>query len=79
MLPRKFSHITKLAQRLAMHDHEELPFNLAGRFEAKDVEPQSSKLTTIKLKRNNSNKMYSNSFVQKSIIKEAGDSERIFK
>lgn len=79
MLPRKFSHITKLAQRLALHDQEDLPFNLAQRFETEDVEPQSSKLTTIKLKRNNSNKLYSNSFVQKSIVNEGGDSERIYK
>ena len=46
-LSRKFSHINKLAQRLAIHNEEEIPFNLLK----KGSLSSRAKMGTIKFKR----------------------------
>ena len=53
--PRKFSHINKLAQGLALNTREDIPFRFAPKEKDGAVTTNNPKLTTIKLKRNNSN------------------------
>lgn len=48
-LSRKFSHINQLAQRLALHDEEDIPFNMAKKLEGPQT--STSKLEAIKIKR----------------------------
>lgn len=54
VMPRKFSHINKLAHGLTLNEMEDLPFNLAKKIEASDTQNLNSKVTTIKFKRRNS-------------------------
>ena len=65
MMPRKFSHINKLAQGLAQNQNEVIPFSIAPNNEVTDKQSKS-KLTTIKFKkRRNTSKVFTGSFVNK--------------
>jgi hypothetical protein len=70
VMPRKFSHINKLAQRLSIHETNDLQFDLFKKLDNKRRQFSELKLTTTNLKRKNFGRINSSSVLQQPKLKD---------
>lgn len=77
IMTRKFSHINKLAQGLALNNIDDIPFQLAK--ERAPLRPNAShKLKSLKLKRNNSNVNFPITVKKRGLIKSKSELSQDF-